>query len=128
MDDVEKIKHDMENQIKQTLLPYVGHTVTGDRVREMCKRIETLVSNQVKQFFGAKIDDDAVSFEVDPNDSSSVIPANLYTLLLMQRVVVDYATVKGKTEYEFPNGDVIVFRPHSADHVFRPKVNPIMGL
>jgi hypothetical protein len=119
MDDVEKIKHDVENRIKQALLPYVGNKATGDRVQEMIKQIKAIVSDQVKHFFGAKIDDNAVSFEVDPNDNSAMIPANLYTLLLMQGIVVDYAVVKGKTEYELPNGDVVVFRPHSADHILR---------
>lgn len=55
-----------------------------------------------------------IKFEQNPDDLLEIIPANLYTALLMNGIVVPYKEVEDKTEYTFPNGNIFTFTKKSA--------------
>lgn len=57
----------------------------------------------------ADLNVDAIEFDKNPEDTTELLLANLYTLLLMMNIFVKYDDVKCKEEYKLENGTTIKF-------------------
>jgi hypothetical protein len=110
---------EMIEMVKDVASKYIGKTFTHDLKDDITEQLSRILEGQIRSF-GFKVNKDAVKFEKDPVDNQSMIPANLYTLLLMIGILVDYEEVKDKTEYTMENGTVIVFEAHSSRQIIKP--------
>jgi hypothetical protein len=109
----------IEERVKDATSKYIGQTFTKQTVSDVTCQLQSILNRQVRKL-GHSIPDDAIKFEKDLTDDQSIIPANLYTLLLTIGIVVDYEKVKDKIEYTMENGTVIIFQEHSSDYLLKP--------
>jgi hypothetical protein len=114
---------EMMQIVKQIASQCIGKTVTSDLKRDLATDLIKVLENQMVTM-GFQIETGAIKLEKDPEDGYSLIPANLYTLLLMMSIFVDYEEVKDKTEYTMSNGTVIMFEAHKSRQIIKP-VKPI---
>ena len=105
---------EIEKSIRESLSSYIFDTNTKETICSIIYRHLSYYQSNLS------IPKEAVQFEADPTDAASLIPANLFTLLLMQGVFVNYDEVKDKTEYTVDDkenilyGCIFSFCPHSA--------------
>lgn len=98
-EDVKGIVKQIEDEVKKCCGSSIGGKVTEATRNHFCETLAQLLAQYVPQ---RGIVRDAIAFEVDPTDSTLFIPSNLYTVLLLRGVIVDYEEVKDKTEYRVP--------------------------
>ena len=109
---METVTQQIESAISESLKQYIGQTNSKNTVASIIHRL--MIEHD------ETITEDAIEFEADPNDSTQVIPKNLYTLLLMMGIFVKYDDVKDKEEYMMANGSKIEFTRGRAVQTFKP--------
>jgi len=99
---------------------------------EFAEAMKQIIINTAKHLFS--VEEDQIKFKQDPNDDKiAIIPANLYTLLLMRGIVLPFSYVEKhkrindneEVELDIPanipyySGHTMVFKPDSANHYLR---------
>jgi len=109
---MEAVTQQIEAAISESFKQYIGQTNSKDTMASIMRKFMVECDETVTE--------DAIDFEVDPNDSTQIIPKNLYTLLLMMGIFVKYDDVKDKEEYVIADGSKIEFTQGQAVQTFKP--------
>jgi hypothetical protein len=116
MNDVDALIEQVRSSVRRQLEGFVGIVKGADTENAVADQINSVLNHHISD----DIKSSAIKLVADPSDPTSLIAGNLYTLLLMMHIVVDYDEVKDKTEYELSDGTKIIYQEGESKALIRP--------